>query len=610
MPGETFLSFVTIKLDGAVLSSEMMDNVMSVDVEDSLYLPSMFRIELYDEHLDYANGTQLAIGKNIKITFNTRAADSGRNLTGEVIDGEITSIEPMLRYRGTNTLVIRGYDKTHRMHRGKKSAVFQQVTDSDLFSRIGSGRGLTVEATATTEVHKVIFQDNMTDWEFLCTRARRVGHVVRGSAGKVIVKSLADLTAGGPAVTLTLGEDVFEFRPRLTGEAPFNEVTVRGWDPQQKAAIVGTNTSVPRTSEVGSQAGLAIGASAFTSAKWVFTDLPVATQADAEAVAKAAMAEAGAADIQAEALVNGDPRIRAGALIAIQNAGSRFSGNYFVTQAVHHFDADGYRTDVRVAGQSADTIAGLLSTGAGVRTGTTTQRHAAIGLVTNNNDEENLGRVKLKYPWLDDQLETDWVRVASPMTGNARGLMILPEVNDEVLVVFEHGDLNHPIVVGSLWNGQDAPPLTAAQAVGDGKVEQRILKTRVGHTILLNDKQGEEAIHIIDKSTKNKILIDTANKTITVEAEEKVILKAKNIDITATETINITGKDIATKANATIKEEATSTFNIKGTGGVTVESAATMAVKANGTLDVKGQGPVTVESSAITQVKGSVVKLN
>ena len=95
-----------------------------------------------------------------------------------------------------------------------------------------------------------------------------------------------------------------------------------------------------------------------------------------------------------------------------------------------------------------------------------------------------------------------------------------------------------------------------------------------------------------------------------MESEDKIVLKGKNIDITATDAINITGKDITTKANGTLKEEATNTVTIKGTGGVTVESAATMALKANGTLDVKGQGPVTVESSAITNVKGSLVKLN
>ncbi|MCC6388591.1 MAG: VgrG-related protein [Dehalococcoidia bacterium] len=609
MSGELQLSFVTIKLEGRDFASDLMDNLLSVEVEDALYLPSMFRIELYDANLDYANDTQFAIGKAVEITFATRSHTGSTLTTGELIKGEITSIEPMIPYRGTSTLVIRGYDKTHRLHRGKKTAVFQQVSDSDLFGRIGGASGLAVEATSTTVVHEVVFQDNMTDWEFLCTRARRVGHVVRGAAGKLIVKSLANLLSASPVATLKLIDNVFEFRPRITGEAAFNEVTVRGWDPLNKTAIVGTNASTPRTTTAGTQDGFALGAAAFSSAKWTFTGLSVATQAEAEDMAKAARAEAGAADVQAEALVNGNTGIKAGTLVEFAGAGSRFNGNYFVTQAIHRYDADGYRTELRVAGQSSDTIASLLSTGAGVRTGTTTERHAAIALVTNNNDEEDLGRVKLKYPWLNDSLETGWVRIASPMAGNGRGLMILPEVNDEVLVVFEHGDLNQPIVVGALWNGADAPPLAHADAVDGGNVEQRILKTRAGHTILLKDKSGEEAIHIIDKSTKNKVLIDTASKTITVEAEDKIILKAKNIDITATETINITGKDIATKANATIKEEATSTFDIKGTG-VTVESSAALALKANSTVDLKGQGPVTVESSAITQVKGSLVKLN
>lgn len=607
MPSEiTYLANAVIKLAGANISTEMVQNLVSVEVEDSLYLPSMFRIELYDNDLTYASGTEFAIGKAVTVTFSSGGMSPQ---TGLLIDGEITSIEPMLRYRGTNTIVIRGYDKTHRLHRGKKTAVFQQVSDSDLFSRIAGSAGLTADATTTSVVHEVIFQDNMTDWEFLCTRARRVGHVVRGSAGKVVVKSVAALTSG-PALSIELGRDIFEFTPRLTAEAGFNEVTVKGWDVAQKAAIVGTKTSTPRTSAVGSTSGLALGQSAFAAAKWVFTNLPVATQADAEAVAGAAMADADAGDVQAEAVLNGDPRIVAGKYIDISMVGPRFGGKYFVTHALHRLDGDGYRTEVRVAGRSSDTFLSLLTGGAGMRTGTPTERHAAIALVTNNNDDQNLGRVKLKYPWLDDTLESGWVRVATPMTGNGHGFQVLPEVNDEVLVVFEHGDLNHPIVIGSLWNGQDKPPLTSANAVASGKTEQRIFKTRVGHTILLKDKSGEEAIHFIDKSGNNKILIETHNKTITVESEDKIVLKGKNIDITATDAINITGKDITTKANGALKEEATNTVTVKGTGGVTVESAATMALKANGTLDVKGQGPVTVESSAITNVKGSLVKLN
>ena len=92
-----------------------------------------------------------------------------------------------------------------------------------------------------------------------------------------------------------------------------------------------------------------------------------------------------------------------------------------------------------------------------------------IGIVTNNHDPEGLGRVKLKLPWLSEDIETHWARVATPMAGNGRGLYVLPDVDDEVLVAFEHGMVEFPYVLGSLWNGKDTPPETNE----DGKNNRR-----------------------------------------------------------------------------------------------------------------------------------------
>src|SRR5262249_39229390 len=84
-----------------------------------------------------------------------------------------------------------------------------------------------------------------------------------------------------------------------------------------------------------------------------------------------------------------------------------------------------------------------------------------VGVVTNNQDPDDMHRVKVRFPWLSkdtERVESNWARVAAPMTGRGRGQYFLPEVDDEVLVAFEHGQIDHPFVIGSLWNGQDTPP--------------------------------------------------------------------------------------------------------------------------------------------------------
>jgi len=185
-----------------------------------------------------------------------------------------------------------------------------------------------------------------------------------------------------------------------------------------------------------------------------------------------------------------------------------------------------------------------------------------VGVVTNNQDPDGLGRVKVKFPWLSDADESTWARIVSPMAGKERGLYVLPEVDDEVLVVFEHGDVRFPYVLGALWNGKDKPPADNS----DGKNNVRLLKSRSGHVIRLSDEDGKEKIEIIDKSEKNSIVFDTANNTITLTADKDIILSAPQ------GTIKLDGQKIEAKSSADAK----------------VEAGAGMDVKASATLNIKG----------------------
>ncbi|GAB4192938.1 MAG: phage baseplate assembly protein V [Coleofasciculaceae cyanobacterium] len=185
-----------------------------------------------------------------------------------------------------------------------------------------------------------------------------------------------------------------------------------------------------------------------------------------------------------------------------------------------------------------------------------------VGVVTNNQDPDNMGRVKVKFPWLSDTDESYWARLATPMAGKDRGIYVLPDIDDEVLIAFEHGDVRFPYILGALWNGQDTPP----EQNSDGKNNIRMIKSRSGHIIRLNDEDGKETIEIIDKSGKNSIAIDTANNAIAITS----------------------GKDITLKAtNGTIKLEAQK-VEIKSSTDTKIEASAGMDIKANGTMNIRG----------------------
>ena len=177
----------------------------------------------------------------------------------------------------------------------------------------------------------------------------------------------------------------------------------------------------------------------------------------------------------------------------------------------------------------------------------------AFAVVTNNKDPDGLGRVKVKLPWMDDQAETDWARVVTPMAGAARGFYFLPEVDDEVLVAFEHGNPALPYVLGALWNGKDKPP----ESNGDGKNDRRTIKSRSGHVIRLTDTKGSETIEIIDKTTKNSIVISAKDNSITISADADITIKS------AKGKLLLSGNGVEITSQAAVKIEAKANLDLK-----------------------------------------------
>jgi uncharacterized protein involved in type VI secretion and phage assembly len=185
-----------------------------------------------------------------------------------------------------------------------------------------------------------------------------------------------------------------------------------------------------------------------------------------------------------------------------------------------------------------------------------------VGVVTNNQDPDGLGRVKVKFPWLSDDVESHWARVVTPMAGNDRGLFFLPEVDDEVLVAFEHGSPEFPYVLGALWNGKDKAP----ESNDDGENNMRTIKSRSGHVVRLDDTDGSEKIEIVDGSGANSIVISTADNTITITADADITIESGSGKLI------LSGNGIEIKSQADVK----------------VEAGANMDLEASGQLNIKG----------------------
>lgn len=186
-----------------------------------------------------------------------------------------------------------------------------------------------------------------------------------------------------------------------------------------------------------------------------------------------------------------------------------------------------------------------------------------VAEVTNLKDPKKMGRVKVSYPWLGEEAEGYWARVATPMAGKEMGIFFLPEVGDEVLVAFEHGDVRFPYVIGSLWNGKAKLPVSLGD---EGKNDVRLIKSRSGHVVRLTDEDGKEKIEIIDKSGKNLISIDTTKNTITIASEQDVTISAPKgaIKLDAQKIEIASSADTRIEAGAGMNVKASADLNLKG----------------------------------------------
>lgn len=180
----------------------------------------------------------------------------------------------------------------------------------------------------------------------------------------------------------------------------------------------------------------------------------------------------------------------------------------------------------------------------------------AIALVTQNKDEEGQCRVKVRYPWHDKPRESYWARLSTPMAGNDRGLVMIPEVGDEVIVGFEREDLRFPYVLGALWNGKDKPPFTNP----DGNNDKRMFKSRKKHVLVFDDgsKGVVELAHVkgrkvilddngfaVQDENGNVVKVDSNSGAMTIEAKGALTIKAASITIQATGSIDIKASGVA-----------------------------------------------------------------
>lgn len=604
---------------------QLMDAIAEIVVDSSLHLPDMVTIRVNDPQLQWLDDSTLFnFGNEVVIEAQAQQQHGGAH--GAIFQGEITALEPDYDAQSVTTFVVRGYAKTNRLHLGRHSRTFTNQADSDIARTIAKEVGLTPEVDQTGITYAYVLQQNQTNMEFLATRAARIGYQLYTIGDKLYFKkSEAESSA---AVTLKFGESLRSFRPRATMAHQATKVQVRGWDGQGKIAIKGEAQPNARLNQatLGKTGGEQVRAALQMDAPTVIVDTPVTSVEEATALAQGLANDLSRAFVEAEGVCFGNPQIKAGMVVTLTGLGKRFSGNYFVTAARHVYSAAGYYVTFTVSGRQPQTIQHLLSG----RDQTAPQRQGrvqgvVIGLVTNLNDPENLARVKVKFPWLADdagvEIESTWAKVVAPMAGKERGFFFLPEIDDEVLVAFEHGDVNRPYVVGALWNKRDQPPVSQSTAVQGSKVMQRLLRTRAGHEILLDDtdgkarlfvrSQGQHLLELNDATGQQSITVRTAGGQ-SIKLQDAPTPQITVADQSGQNTLVIDGasQSVMVKAAMNLTLQAGGMLNLVGMTGLSLSSPAGGTMQSAGPIAIKSVAGVSIDGGVIAELKGAIVKIN
>lgn len=586
MSGRLGANAITVEVDGQALEGDAATALIGMVVDDHLLLPDTFELTLQEpDDLTIGEKARLRVGSVVRIS----ASAEGDADPGLLIHGEVTALEGIYRGGKAAYLVARGYDHVHRLSRGRRSVV-HKGKDSDIARDVAWAAGLergTIDDSGP--VHEHVGQVNQTDWDFLKGRAAAIGFEVAVVKGKLEFRrprpasegpAQGDLSSTNP-LQLVMGQDLVEFRPRVTSAGQVTKVEVRGWDPTARQPVVATAPAGTSLAELPDTPASLAG---------VFGEPVLVVEGryesarTAEAAATALAEKVGGAAAEAIGVARGNPRLKAGAAVSVSGVAAPFAGRYTLTHTRHTFDPrSGYLTHFDISGRQDRSLAGLVagaasgagSAGGGAAapggTGGSTGTGVVVAIVTDTNDPDGIGRVKLKFPTQSDDYVSNWARVVAPGAGADRGLVWTPETNDEVLVAFENGDRQRPIVIGGLWNGVDKPPPIE---IDGGKLQARRLVSREGHEVYLRDRMDDKSLGLRTGGDEVTFHLSGTDREIKGTSTGKIVLTADS--------------DIEIKATGKVSISGTAGVEITSSAQATLEGSAGVAVKAGGIVEVGG----------------------
>lgn len=557
-----------LKIAGRAVATRFLETVTHVEVGARRGNPATFTLRLvFDSHRELLESVDTVIGKTLAVGTEIEILHAPSRTRASVLSGIVDTVGLDLDSDGERppAIVVEGHDKAHLLTLAEKSRVFENMRPSEVAGLIAQEHGLRSTVDSAPQP-TFLMQSGETDWAFLNRLAERIGFEVFVAGDKLHFQAVGKRAKP----KLTWGSGLVQFQPSITSSRQMVDVTVRGWDPEMKEVVEGKGAA--GTVRAGGQV-LEVG------------DRVVRTSDDATRLAQAIAGAIGRSAQSGHGVSQpGKAAIMPGATAMVGGVGEVLGGRYYVAEVTHSFTQEGYSTAFEL-GERNTVSQGCTSS---CSTGDFPMG-AVIGIVVDNHDPSNLARVRVQFPWLGGQVESSWARLAVPMAGANRGVLLIPEVGDEVLVAFEHGDFDAPYVVGGLWNGADQPPIQNIDA--DNNV--RLMRSRSGHEVRFDDANQGGGIAIAT-SNGHTIRLDDDHDQIQVGTGgngPSILLDADSgaITLIAPSSIVIdSGGDLVLKALGDLTLEAGAQLNATAAASATIEGTSRAELKSAGQVSILG----------------------
>ncbi len=447
------LQQLVVELDGVPVPEPLKQGIADVRVQQRASLPSQCELLM----IISPESETLGMGQFLDCTLSIRLRDTGVQL----FDGYVVALEQEYTGRGAKLVRLRAYDTLYRLRERQPVRSHHQLTCTELATELVADLQIKVDTHADGPILARLMQHCQSDFELLADAARRSALLFTLRGKTLIFYTLKGIDE---TVQLQLGDSLIEARAQINTTGTSQSTCAFAWDPWLAEPVTG------QTSSANSPHTAYCSTNNHSTERLTLTGKTIQSSEQADTLAQQNLDARTNNGSSIQGVARGNPALRPGATVQVDGLNADFESNYIVCNVTHTINREtGYLSTFD--SQLGDTLS------ATARVAGTT-----LGLVTDNNDPSGLARVRVSLPAYAN-LETEWLQVALPAAGADKGMMLLPDVDDKVLVQLIDNDISQAVIVGNLY-GQKTPP---DSGIENGKARLYTIRSSGGQKIQLDD---------------------------------------------------------------------------------------------------------------------------